>query len=101
MVIAGSGFVFHDAYAAAGVAPTFTAIHVNSTNTEVTFSAAVNGSKILHDWTVDGVVVTGITNGTAPHADESNGDNWALGTMNGTNWIMLTHQALDPDAEKL
>ena len=102
LFVGGSAFTVNEAYGAASAAPTFTAIHVNSTNTEVTFSAAVNGTLFLNDWTVGGAIITGITNGTTPHADQANGDTGRsapLGTMNGSNWIMLTHAAIDPDTK--
>ena len=102
LFVGGSAFTVNEAYGAASAAPTFTAIHVNSTNTEVTFSAAVNGTMFLNDWTVGGAIITGISNGTIPHADQANGDTGRsapIGTMNGSNWIMLTHAAIDPDSQ--
>ena len=47
LLIGGSGIISQDADAAA---PTFTAAHINSTATQITFSENVNGTKSILDW---------------------------------------------------
>jgi hypothetical protein len=93
LFLGGSGLLVSDSFAAA---PTFTAITNSSTTTEVKFSEATNGTLMLSTWFVDGVVVTGATNGTTPSAANilHNGAN-SLGSLNDTTFILLTHAAVD------
>ena len=88
LLIGGSAYLNQEAFAADGEAsqvPTFIAVHNSTTTTEIIFitqnvqdvnldgtpvanaqrTGGVNGTAQLADWKVNGVVVTGITNGTA------------------------------------
>jgi len=96
LFVVGSGYMAQDAYGAL----TFTAIHNTTTQTDITFSHAVNGTLVLADWriTVDGtsngtgtsgvsfadkVTLTGITNSSSHPV--------ASGIVTGnTNWINST-----------
>jgi hypothetical protein len=79
-----------------GGTPTWTAIHNSTTTTEIRFSESTNGTLRLTDWTVDGTVITAITNGTATAAKDrtQSGGAGTFGFMNETTKIMLTHAAL-------
>ena len=48
LLVSGSAFLDQDAYA--GDAPEFTAIHINTTATHITFDRAVNGTLTIADW---------------------------------------------------
>jgi len=54
LLISGSGLVLQDAYALGKVsdAPEFTAIHINTTATKLTFDNPVNGTLRILDWTI-------------------------------------------------
>ena len=95
LVIGGSAYLNQEASAAV---PTFVAIHNSTTTTEVLFygnTLGVNGTAVLADWTVDGVVVTDITNGTAYARSATTaayyGETANIGIFNRTLTIMLTH----------
>ena len=113
--------MIQDAYA--GDAPEFTAIHLNTTATHITFDRAVNGTLTTGDWGIrilstadDGditydVAISDISNATsagvgqtdASAADElhsyrsSGGLDGAKGFINGTD-IVLIHAAIPTDA---
>ena len=121
LLVSGSGLMIQDAYA--GDAPEFTAIHLNTTATHITFDRAVNGTLTTGDWgirilstatagdiTYD-VAISDIQNATsagvgrtdASAADElhsyrsSGGLDGAKGFINGTD-IVLIHAAIPTDA---
>ena len=50
LFVGGSGIMAQDANAAA--APTFTAVHLNTTMTKVTFDQNVNGTLRILDWSI-------------------------------------------------
>ena len=50
LLVSGSGFMMHDAYGLA--APEFTATHLNTTATLITFDQNVNGTLFKLDWTI-------------------------------------------------
>ena len=50
LLIAGSAFTNQEAFAAN--APEFTAIHINTTATHITFDMSVNGTLAIHDWSI-------------------------------------------------
>jgi hypothetical protein len=97
LLIGGSGFVSQEAHA---TVPVFTAIHNTTTTTEVTFATAVNGTLRSDNWFVNGVVVTGVTNGTTPSASNIattailTGTATSLGFLNDTTTLKLTHAAI-------
>ena len=95
LLIGGSAFTSQEAHA---TVPLFTAIHNSTTTTEVTFATAVNGTLKLSNWEVNGVVVTGATNGTTPSAANIviSGAG-TLGFLNDTVTLKLTHQAIKTD----
>jgi hypothetical protein len=121
LLVSGSAFLDQDAYA--GDAPEFTAIHLNTTATHITFDRAVNGTLTIADWGIrihttadDGditydVAISDIQNATsagigqtdASAADElhsyrsSGGLDGAKGFINGTD-IVLIHAAIPTDA---
>ena len=121
LLVSGSGLMIQDAYA--GDAPEFTAIHLNTTATHITFDRAVNGTLTTGDWGIrvhttadDGditydVAISDIQNATsagvgrtdASAADElhsyrsSGGLDGAKGFINGTD-IVLIHAAIPTDA---
>ena len=91
LLIAGSAFTNQDAYGAL----TFTAIHNTTTQTDITFSHAVNGTIDLSDWriTLDGtsvgpfadkITITGITNSS------SHAPGVGVGAVGNTNWVNST-----------
>ena len=117
----GSGLMIQDAYA--GDAPEFTAIHINTTATHITFDRAVNGTLTTGDWgirilttatagdiTYD-VAISDISNATSAgigqtdasaadelHSFKSSGSlTGAKGFINGTD-IVLIHAAIPSDA---
>ena len=121
LLVSGSGLMIQDAFA--GDAPEFTAIHLNTTATHITFDRAVNGTLTTGDWgirilstttagdiTYD-VAISDIQNATsagigrtdASAADElhsyrsSGGLDGAKGFINGTD-IVLIHAAIPTDA---
>ena len=121
LLVSGSAFLDQDAYA--GDAPEFTAIHLNTTATHITFDRAVNGTLTTADWgirvlstatagdiTYD-VAISNVANATsagigqtAPSAADllhsyrsSGGLDGALGFINGTD-IVLIHAAIPTDA---
>ena len=51
LLVSGSGLVIQDSFAAID-APEFTAIHLNTTATLVTFDQSVNGTLAILDWTI-------------------------------------------------
>jgi hypothetical protein len=122
LFISGSAMLTQDAFAAD--APEFTAIHLNTTATHITFDRAVNGTLTTADWTinilstgVDGTAgvsdyaITGISNATSAgigqttasaadqlHSFISSGSlTGATGFINGTD-IVLIHAAIPSDA---
>jgi hypothetical protein len=74
LLVSGSGFLVQDAYARD--APEFTAIHINTTATKLTFDYNLNGTLRVLDWslkasstavagqTATDVTITNIVNGT-------------------------------------
>jgi hypothetical protein len=74
LLISGSGFMIQDAYGLD--APEFTATHLNTTLTKVTFDQNVNGTLRILDWSImlnateyagyvlTDVTITGLINGT-------------------------------------
>ena len=50
LLVSGSGFMIQDAYGLN--APSFTATHLNTTATLITFDANVNGTMYKLDWTI-------------------------------------------------
>ena len=67
LLVSGSGLMIQDTYAAID-APEFTAIHINTTATHVTFDQSVNGTLSVLDWTImfsgtvdDGDILTDVT----------------------------------------
>jgi len=121
LLVSGSSFMIQDAYA--GDAPEFTAIHLNTTATHITFDRSVNGTLSIADWGIrilstatDGditydVAISNVANATsagigktAPSAADilhsyrsSGGLDGALGFINGTD-IVLIHAAIPTDA---
>mgnify|MGYP006098197399 CR=1 FL=1 len=121
LLVSGSGLVIQDSFAAID-APEFTAIHLNTTATLVTFDQSVNGTLALLDWTImfsstgtDGdiltdVAITGIANATNKgvgqtvpgDVDKKTGVSSGtgvvgLGYINGTD-IVLIHSAIPSDS---
>jgi len=105
-------------------APEFTAIHINTTATLITFDMNVNGTLALADWgiDVDGTrtagdidytqyAISGIANSTsagigqtAPSAGDIAVSSvpsgvTGLGFINSSQYIILTHTALPTDAQ--
>jgi hypothetical protein len=111
LLVTGSAFTNQDAFAAV----TFTAYHNTTTQTDITFSEAVNGTLIIADWRItldgtsnrpftDAITITGITNSSS-HSPANNG---ALPTgnsnlMNSTvaaplTQIFIHHDPIPSDA---
>jgi hypothetical protein len=120
LFISGSAMTNENAFAEN---PEFTAAHINTTATKITFSEAVNGTKAILDWTVkltstatagvitsdallssgSVVVITNINNGTAPSEAEIAESNTrtgyaSLGFDNDTTVIYLIHGAIPSDS---
>jgi len=115
LLVSGSGLVIQDSFAAID-APEFTAIHLNTTATQVKFDQSVNGTLAVLDWTImttstaiDGDILTDITidsihnatadgvgktAATADNKSHSSGTGVVgLGYINGTD-IVLIHDAI-------
>jgi hypothetical protein len=119
LLVSGSGLVIQDAYAID--APEFTAKHLNTTATQVTFDQSVNGTLAILDWTImysgsvaagdilTDVTITSIANSTgtglsttAPSTLDkqysSSGSGITavvgLGYLNGTD-LVLIHSAIN------
>jgi hypothetical protein len=119
LLISGSGFVLQDA--SAFNAPEFTAKHLNTTATQITFNMSVNGTLALLDWGITilptatagdvtyDVIPTGISNATSAGIGQtaaSAGDIAVssvhasvvgVGFLNGTD-LVLIHPAIPTDA---
>jgi len=123
LLISGSGFMVQDASA---LAPTFTAKHLNTTATELTFNEVVNGTLSIQDWSIfkyscvapclvnsakvigesaytfSQVTVSDVNNGTAPsEADTVKATTIvdpALGFINDSVTLYLIHEAISSDA---
>jgi len=121
LLVSGSGLVIQDSFADID-APEFTATHLNTTATLVTFDQSVNGTLAILDWTImysstgtDGdiltdVTITNVANATSKGVgltvpgtvDKKTGVSSAtgvvgLGYINGTD-IVLIHSAIPSDA---
>ena len=123
LFIGGSGLTTPDAYAAD--APEFTAAHINTTATKITFDQNINGTLRILDWALKtsstvvagewatDVVISNIANGTISghsldgilaYSDTASAVNKAaLGTgtsgfMNNSKVIILRHSAIDTDS---
>ena len=92
LFIGGLGFAVEDAF---GAATTFVAIHNSTTQTEIIFSTAINGTLNNQNWYVDGVMATAASNGTIPSAANNNYAAATDGFLNNTKRIVLTHTALN------
>ena len=112
MMVFGSGTLVQESFAAD---PEFTAYHLNTTTTVVTFSEAVNGTMAIADWTIkltstgdagdvtSDVAITDVNNGTAPtdgdKASSTKGtDIIGLGMMNDSTTMYLRHDAIPTDS---
>ena len=119
LLVSGSGLVIQDSFAAID-APEFTAIHLNTTATQIKFDQSVNGTLAVLDWTLmvsstgtDGDILTdveitsihnatadgkGKTAATADNKSHSSGTGVVgLGYINGTD-IVLIHAAINSGA---
>ena len=110
LVLGGSGALLQSVD---GAAVTFTAAHINSTATKITFSENVNGTMTLGDWGIDidgsrdagdityDVAITDVNNGTAPSAanivDSKLIIDPSLGRTNDTSVLYLRHDAIPTD----
>ena len=123
LFIGGSAYLNQEAFGEidgeASQVPTFIAVHNSTTTTEIIFqtqniqhlnadgtpvanaqrTGGVNGTAQLADWKVNGVVVTGITNGTAYTGTAASYGGTAVGVFNKTSVIMLTHADIGNTAE--
>ena len=114
VIVGGSG-AFIQTVDAANTQITFTAIHENATQTKITFSEAVNGTKILADWGIDldgtrtagdityDVAIYDIHNGTVPSAGDIASSSapsgiTGLGYLNNTTTLYLKHTAIPTDS---
>ena len=111
LMLVGSGSLVQDAFAAD---PEFTAYHFNSTTTVVEFSEAVNGTKVLLDWTIkltstgtagdisSDIAITDVNNGTLPTADNITQSSTTgvvgLGFLNDSTTLYLRHDSIPTDA---
>ena len=110
LLIAGSAFTNQDAYGQL----TFTAIHNTTTQTDITFSEAVNGTVALADWRItldgttnrpfaDAVTINGITNGssqviTVGHLPTGNSNFFNSTVAAPLTKIYIHHDAIPSDA---
>ena len=97
LLISGSGLVLQEAYAFGAVhdAPEFTAIHLNTTATKITFDNPVNGTLRILDWTImlnSTAVLT--SDGGTQLTDVRNADGTLIAITNITNGT-LSGDALD------
>ena len=111
LMLVGSGSLVQDAFAAD---PEFTAYHFNRTTTVVEFSEAVNGTKVLLDWTIkltstgtagdisSDIAITDVNNGTLPTAanisQSSTTGVVGLGFLNDSTTLYLRHDSIPTDA---
>ena len=116
LFVGGSGLVAHDAFAVIE-APEFTAIHLNTTATHITFDKEVNGTLAILDWTLKtastavagssttDIEITNVANSTntgigltipsdADKVTSSTTGVVGLGFINGTD-IVLIHSAIN------
>ena len=127
LLVSGSGFMIQDASAFQFDAPEFTAKHINTTATLLTFDQPVNGTIALADWTIkysstptagyiaSNVTISNISNSsqwgvglTAPSDGDkrisSKGGNGAgqgvagLGFINSSTFLIFIHEAIPTDA---
>jgi hypothetical protein len=91
LLVSGSAFLDQDAF---GAATTFIAIHNSTTQTEIIFSTAINGTLNNQNWYVNGIMATGASNGTTPAHTNNNYASTTDGFLNNTKHIVLTHAAL-------
>ena len=121
LLVSGSALVLQDTYAAID-APEFTAKHINTTATLITFDQDVNGTLAVLDWSIktSSVAVAGgtatdytisnVANATSqgigkttPSAknkvDSSHTGVVGLGFINNSKYIVLIHSAIPSDAQ--
>jgi hypothetical protein len=108
LLISGSGFMIQDAYAAAGIEPTFTAYHNTTTQTDITFTGFVNGTLDIADWRItldgtsirpftDSVTITAILNASS-HPSTHYVDNNSNFINHTVGPIYLHHTAIPSDS---
>jgi hypothetical protein len=120
LLVSGSGLMIQDTYAAID-APEFTATHINTTATLITFDQDVNGTLAILDWsiktsstavagdTATDYAITTIQNATsagigatvpsdADIAATSPTGLVGAGYLNNTQYIILIHAAIPSDA---
>jgi len=97
LFVGGSGIMAQDAYAAN--APEFTAIHLNTTMTKVTFDQNVNGTLRILDWSIK-TSSTAVAGGTATDVtitDIVNGTNAGIRYDGGAPMASYTDTATAAD----
>jgi hypothetical protein len=97
LFVGGSGIMAQDAYAAN--APEFTAIHLNTTMTKVTFDQNVNGTLRILDWSIK-TSSTAVAGGTATDVaitDIVNGTNAGIRYDGGAQMASYTDTATAAD----
>jgi hypothetical protein len=111
LLVSGSGFMIQEATAAD---PTFTAQHINSTTTQITFDQIVNGTLSTSDWiikltstqvpgtTSTDVALVNVTSGLVESSGEKTLsqliDINSFGFLNASTTLFLVHDAIPTDA---
>ena len=97
LLVSGSGFMMQDAFGLA--APTFTATHLNTTATKITFDQNVNGTLYKLDWTIKALSCAApCTTNTAATAGDSLTDFTINDILNGTASGLVLNSDGTPEA---